>query len=114
MNSLSLQLLSADQPGLVHAILCNTRLIVCSFGCGYQQISRLCLEVTASTGAGQHITEPLGGQERMELHDLHRLALPWQPTGEQAPIIKGQRSMPSLSRHAAGHLHQLHGARRPC
>jgi len=43
----------------------------------------------------------VGSQQRIELHDLHRLALPWQPTGEQAPITKGQRSMPSLSRQGS-------------
>jgi hypothetical protein len=43
----------------------------------------------------------VGSQQRVELHDLYRLALPWQPTGEQAPITKGQRSMPSLSRQGS-------------
>jgi hypothetical protein len=42
--------------------------------------------VAASAGAGQHITESFGAQECIELHDLHRLALTGQPTGEQAPI----------------------------
>jgi hypothetical protein len=79
--------------------------------------------VAASTGASQHITEPFGAQECIELNDLHRLALPWQPTGEQAPITQGQwlgelkplaeERQPELDAIAlapglkAGHLHQL-------
>jgi hypothetical protein len=47
--------------------------------------------VAASAGARQHIAESLSRQERIKLNDLHRLALPGQPTGEQAPITQGQR-----------------------
>jgi hypothetical protein len=79
--------------------------------------------VAASAGANQHITEPIGGQESIKINDLHRLALPWQPTGEQTPITQGQRlgqleplakeRQPTLDAIAlapglkAGHLHQL-------
>jgi hypothetical protein len=47
--------------------------------------------VAASARAGQHITKALGSEQRIELHDLHRLPLTGQPTGEQAPITQGQR-----------------------
>jgi hypothetical protein len=79
--------------------------------------------VAASAGAGQHIAESLSGKERIELHDLHRLPLTRQPTGEQAPIAQRQRlgkieplakeRQPALDAIGltlglkAGHLHQL-------
>jgi hypothetical protein len=79
--------------------------------------------MAASAGASQHIAEPIGGQECIELNDLHRLALTGQPTGEQATITQGQwlgeleplpeERQPALDAIAlapglkAGHLHQL-------
>jgi hypothetical protein len=79
--------------------------------------------VAASAGAGQHIAEPLGCEQHIELNDLHRLSLTGQPTGEQAPITQGQwlgelESLPKERQPAldaialapglkAGHLHQL-------
>ena len=50
--------------------------------------------MAASAGAGQHIAEPLGRKQCIELNDLHRLSLPWQPPSEQAPIAQGQRLGP--------------------
>jgi hypothetical protein len=47
--------------------------------------------VAASAGAGQHIAESLSAKKCIEFDDLHRLALPWQPTGKQAAITEGQR-----------------------
>ena len=57
--------------------------------------------MATGTGAGQHIAETFGLQQCIEVNDLHRLPLTGQPTGEQAPITKGQRSMPSLSRQGS-------------
>jgi hypothetical protein len=71
--------------------------------------------VATGTGAGQHIAEPFGGQQCIELNDLHRLPLTRQPTGEQLAITQGQgfgepeplaeerqpRSTPSASRHGS-------------
>jgi hypothetical protein len=79
--------------------------------------------VAASAGAGQHITEALGCEQRIKLDDLHRLTLTGQPTGEQAAITQRQwlgqleplpkERQPALDAIAlapgfkAGHLHQL-------
>jgi hypothetical protein len=79
--------------------------------------------VAASAGAGQHIAEPLSGKERIELNELHCLALTGQPTGEQTAITQRQgfgeleplaeERQPTLDAIAlapglkAGHLHQL-------
>jgi hypothetical protein len=79
--------------------------------------------VATSSGAKQHIAKALGYEQRIELHDLHRLALTRQPTGKQAPITQGQglrqleplaeERQPALDAIAlppglkARHLHQL-------
>jgi len=79
--------------------------------------------MAASAGAGQHIAEPPGGEQRIELHDLHRLPLTRQPAGEQLAITQRQglgqieplakKRQPTLNAIAlapglkAGHLHQL-------
>jgi len=49
-------------------------------------------QAAGSAGAWQQITQPLNRQQRIERHDLHRIALTWQPTGQQSPITERQRA----------------------
>ena len=49
--------------------------------------------MATSSGAKQHIAEALGCEQRLKLHNLHRLPLTGQPTGEQTPITQGERLM---------------------